>query len=133
MSVCRSTGAVAELIDVSCIVYEPEFSTIQNDIFNVWTNLVPASIQSIIELFHIIDIPQILAQHYFVPNPTTGQGLSPKWDFTWSRKGGRGHRPTTISHPLPLRDDVLEVLHSSFNPEREAGTWHSAGKTSSRS
>ena len=84
MSVCRSTGAVAELIDVSCIVYEPEFSTIQNDIFNVWSNLVPASIQSIIELFHIIDIPQILAQHYFIPNPTTGQGLSPKWDFTSS-------------------------------------------------
>ncbi|KAH9886460.1 hypothetical protein C8Q73DRAFT_658233 [Cubamyces lactineus] len=81
-----STGAVAELIDVSCIVYEPEFSTIQDDLFNVWTNLVPASIQSIIELFHILDIPQILAQHYFVPNPTTGQGLSPKWDFTSSGK-----------------------------------------------
>lgn len=23
-----------------------------------------------------------LGQHYFVPNPKTGQGVSPKWDFS---------------------------------------------------
>lgn len=36
---------------------------------------------------HFLDPPASLAQHYFVPNPTTGgQGLSPKWDFTSSGK-----------------------------------------------
>ena len=33
---------------------------------------------------HFLNPPASLAQHYFVPNPTTGQGLSPKWDFTSS-------------------------------------------------
>ncbi|OSD01443.1 hypothetical protein PYCCODRAFT_1369226 [Trametes coccinea BRFM310] len=81
-----STGAVAELIDVSCIASTSAFSTIQNDLFNFWTNVIPYSIQSIIDLLHILNPPEILAQHYFVPNPTTGQGLSPKWDFTSSGK-----------------------------------------------
>lgn len=33
---------------------------------------------------HFLNLPASLAQHYFVPNPVTGQGLSPKWDFTSS-------------------------------------------------
>ena len=28
--------------------------------------------------------PRNLGQHYFVTNPVTGQGVSPKWDFTSS-------------------------------------------------
>ncbi|KAI0642612.1 hypothetical protein C8Q79DRAFT_1002983 [Trametes meyenii] len=79
-----SAGAVAELIDVSCIVSDPGFSTIQNDLFNVWSSVVPYSIQTIISLLHVVNPPEVLAQHYFVPNPVTGQGLSPKWDFTSS-------------------------------------------------
>lgn len=31
-------------------------------------------------------LPEVLAQHYFIPNPVTGSGLSPKWDFTSSGK-----------------------------------------------
>ncbi len=30
--------------------------------------------------------PEVLAQHYFISNPVTGSGLSPKWDFTSSGK-----------------------------------------------
>ncbi len=80
----RSTGAVAELIDVSCIVSQPSFATLQNDLFNAWTNLIPYPIQAVIDLLHLVNPPEVLAQHYFVPNPTTGQGVSPKWDFTSS-------------------------------------------------
>ena len=40
--------------------------------------------QLIIDFLHLVDPPEVLAQHYFVPNPATGQGLSPKWDFTSS-------------------------------------------------
>ncbi|KAI0739099.1 hypothetical protein C8Q80DRAFT_230337 [Daedaleopsis nitida] len=79
-----STGAVAELIDVSCQVFQPGFDTIQNDLYNVWTHLIPHPIQAIIDLLHLLNPPEILSQHYFVPNPVTGQGLSPKWDFTSS-------------------------------------------------
>lgn len=80
----RSAGAVAELIDVSCIVFEPEFSTIQVDLFNIWTKFISYPIQLIIDFLHLVDPPEVLAQHYFITNPITGQGLSPKWDFTSS-------------------------------------------------
>ena len=80
----RSAGAVAELIDVSCQVYEPGFDTIQHDLYNVWTKLIPHPIEAIIDLLHLLNPPYVLNQHYFVPNPVTGEGLSPKWDFTSS-------------------------------------------------
>ncbi|KAI0631046.1 hypothetical protein C8Q77DRAFT_179360 [Trametes polyzona] len=79
-----STGAVAELIDVSCIVSQPSFATIQNDLYAAWTHLIPYPIQAIIDLLHLVNPPEVLAQHYFITNPVTGQGLSPKWDFTSS-------------------------------------------------
>ncbi|KAI0716434.1 hypothetical protein C8Q76DRAFT_617669 [Earliella scabrosa] len=79
-----SAGAVAELIDVSCQVYEPGFDTIQHDLYNVWTKLIPHPIEAIIDLLHLLNPPYVLNQHYFVPNPVTGEGLSPKWDFTSS-------------------------------------------------
>ncbi|EJF59675.1 hypothetical protein DICSQDRAFT_64658 [Dichomitus squalens LYAD-421 SS1] len=76
-----STGAVAELIDASCLAFVPEFSTIQEDMYNVWTTLIPQPIQSIIDLLHFLNPPTILAQHFFQTNPVTGQGVSPVWDF----------------------------------------------------
>ncbi|KAH9847426.1 hypothetical protein C2E23DRAFT_741801 [Lenzites betulinus] len=79
-----STGAVAQLIDVSCMVSSPAFTTIQTDLFNAWSYLIPYPIQAIINILHLLNPPEVLAQHYFVTNPLTGQGLSPKWDFTSS-------------------------------------------------
>ncbi|KAH9847990.1 hypothetical protein C2E23DRAFT_740435 [Lenzites betulinus] len=78
-----SIGAVAEVIDVSCIVNDTSFPTIQTELFNVW-NLLPVPILKIIDFLHVVNPPEILAQHYFVPNPVTGVGLSLKWDFTSS-------------------------------------------------
>ncbi|EJF57394.1 hypothetical protein DICSQDRAFT_163451 [Dichomitus squalens LYAD-421 SS1] len=86
-----STGAVAELIDASCLASTSEYSTIQNDLYNVWTQLVPQSIQTAIDFLHKVNPPVILGQHFFKPNPVTGKGLSPVWDFrSNSRFAGNG-------------------------------------------
>ncbi|OCH85781.1 hypothetical protein OBBRIDRAFT_285503 [Obba rivulosa] len=80
-----NVGAVAELIDISCLTAIPGvLNTIQDPLYAFWTNFTGASIQEIINLFHLIDPPEVLAQHYFVSNPLTGMGVSPKWDFTSS-------------------------------------------------
>ena len=46
--------------------------------------LLSQKFEDFIEFFHVVNPPEILAQHYFVSNPTTGQGVSPKWDFASS-------------------------------------------------
>lgn len=56
----------------------------QVPLFASWNATQDTSIQEIIEGLHNLNPPNILAQHYFIQNPTTGQGLSPKWDFTSS-------------------------------------------------
>ena len=66
------------------MVNSTQFNTIQEPLFAAWNAFEGISIQDFINLFHDINPPEILAQHYFVTNPTTGQGVSPKWDFTSS-------------------------------------------------
>lgn len=61
-----------------------QFNTIQEPLFAAWNASAGVTIQDFINLMHALDMPSILAQHYFVTNPTTGQGVSPKWDFTSS-------------------------------------------------
>ncbi|KAI0942061.1 hypothetical protein AcV7_002594 [Taiwanofungus camphoratus] len=117
-----SIGAVAEVIDVSCYVNETWFSTIQQPLYNVWSNVSGVSILDIIDFLHSINPPQILAQHYFVTNPVTGSGVSPKWDFTSSGKfNGNpnafmiGRVNGTLPSPNNATEDVawLEVLKVS--------------------
>ncbi|THH00867.1 hypothetical protein EW026_g1749 [Hermanssonia centrifuga] len=60
------------------------FNTIQAPLFAAWDAFDGLSIQDFIAFFHGVNPPEILAQHYFVTNPTTGQGVSPKWDFVSS-------------------------------------------------
>ncbi|KAI0729840.1 hypothetical protein C8Q72DRAFT_826791 [Fomitopsis betulina] len=80
-----SVGAVAEIIDFSCNTSDANFATIQNDIYAAW-DAVPASetIQDVIASVLAENPPRNLGQHYFVTNPVTGSGVSPKWDFTAS-------------------------------------------------
>ena len=88
-SPCHSNsnvGAVAELIDVSCLAGSSGFLKLPDTLFAAWSKFEGPSIQEIILDNHLIDNPDILAQHYFITNPQTGQGLSPKWDFTSSGK-----------------------------------------------
>lgn len=80
---CRSVGAVAELFDISCLLGTPAFDHIEDLAFTIWKalpNKVTAA--KVIELLHLAKTPAILGQHYFITNPTTGSGSSPKWDFT---------------------------------------------------
>ena len=80
-----SVGAVAEVIDFSCNTSDASFATIQNDIYDAWNNAAQSeSIQDVIASVLAENPPRNLGQHYFVTNPTTGQGVSPKWDFTAS-------------------------------------------------
>ncbi|KAJ8515026.1 hypothetical protein ONZ45_g7492 [Pleurotus djamor] len=78
-----STGAVAELFDISCLVGTSEFNRVQDNFFNVW-KLLPKGVTAdkVIGLLHLAKTPVILGQHFFITNPLTGVGLSPKWDFT---------------------------------------------------
>lgn len=77
---CRSAGAVAELLDISCFVTDPVFAQLRKrapfpDGDEVWNH--EASVRALLG-------PQRLrlGQHYFVTNPVSNQGISPKFDFT---------------------------------------------------
>lgn len=75
-----SVGAVAELLDISCFVQDPVFTQLRKrapfpDGDEVWAH--EAQVRALLG-------PQRLrlGQHYFITNPVTGQGISPKFDFT---------------------------------------------------
>jgi len=81
-----NVGAVAELIDATCLAGSSIFLDLPDTLFSAWNGFNGTSIQDIILDNHIINNTDILAQHYFITNPQTGQGVSPKWDFTSSGK-----------------------------------------------
>jgi len=84
-------GAVGELFDISCLYGKDEFSSIQDHLYNAW-NETPANI-TIQDLISVVgDKPQVLGQHYYVPNPKPtagGPAISPKWDFTSDSERGK--------------------------------------------
>lgn len=75
-----SAGAVASLFDISCLYKTPLFSRIQDDVMRLPAttrdNLVKSMSKS----------PLYVAAHYFVPNPVTNVGISPK--FAQAANGG---------------------------------------------
>lgn len=81
-----AAGAVAELYDISCLAHgssssSPEFLKIQNDVFAGWKD-APAGKTAREVGWWFDSVLGHQGQHYFIPNPQTGQGLSAKWDFT---------------------------------------------------
>ncbi|KAJ8453892.1 hypothetical protein ONZ45_g19523 [Pleurotus djamor] len=72
-----SVGALAELVDISCSYGTSSFDTIQDNWYLIWT-VLPAGTPPLATIGN----PEPLGEHYFIPNPVTGTGLSPKWDFT---------------------------------------------------
>ncbi|KAH9941596.1 uncharacterized protein BXZ73DRAFT_88107 [Epithele typhae] len=84
-----STGAVAELFDAACMSTKSNFGTVQNDLFSLWDGTSEdVTIQDAISELAGMHLPGVLGQHYFVTNPKTGTGVSPKWDFTSARFQG---------------------------------------------
>lgn len=79
-----STGAVAQLYDISCLYNSSPtvFKTIQEPLYEAWTTLSSeVTVQEITAVTPFLLSPEvILADHYFIPNPA-GTGLSPVWDF----------------------------------------------------
>jgi hypothetical protein len=75
-----SAGAVAKFFDISCLVGTPGFARIQDDIMNlpkpIRDGIVNAAART----------PLLIAEHYFITNPITGSGISPK--FAQSANGG---------------------------------------------
>jgi len=108
-----SVGAVATLFDISCLSGTPEFTKVQNDLF-----ALPTFEQQLIEGF-AKKTPLLLGYHYFITNPVTGTGISPKFAqaanggavFTTLAKSGSIHSPAGTNNV-----DWLELTSI-------AGTW----------
>lgn len=106
----RNVGALAELFDISCV--NPSFfDSVTEIVSSVWQT-APADI-SAVELIHLIGTPSVvLGQHYFIVNPITGVGLSPKWDFTSASQIGHpdayvvGARVGDILSPADPTTDI---------------------------
>ncbi|KAJ7578320.1 hypothetical protein C8J56DRAFT_898471 [Mycena floridula] len=83
-----STGAVAELVDISCMVSKAAaFAAIPDIAMAAWSK-APASLtaQKLISMLSgSIGPVKSLGQHYFITNPVTGTGISPVWDFKASQ------------------------------------------------
>ncbi|PBK79910.1 hypothetical protein ARMGADRAFT_1021227 [Armillaria gallica] len=78
--VYTNVGAVATLFDISCLVGTPLFGHIQDLAIDAWKSIhnsqsVPPELG--LDFF-------VLGDHFFITNPVTGSGISPKWDFTKS-------------------------------------------------
>lgn len=80
----RSVGAVAALFDISCLYGKSAFDN------------VPEVYQ---------ESTYFLGEHYFIANPVTGTGISPKWDFAASGHGYVvGARSAGIPAPTGSQD-----------------------------
>ena len=84
----RSTGAVAELFDISCLP-SATYSGLTDLAFAAWNAAPPSfTVQEVISDLGLLHPAFVLGQHYFIVNPLTGAGLSPKWDFTSASEAG---------------------------------------------
>lgn len=83
-----NVGALAELIDISCLP-SYTFNTVTDWVWDAWKSANPRiTAAEVIADLKVIDPFIVLGQHYFITNPITGSGLSPKWDFTSAREAG---------------------------------------------
>lgn len=86
-----SVGAVAELFDISCLS-PSQFNQATDIASDVWAKAPKGlTAQQVIKGLSLIGTPAVLGQHYFVTNPVTGSGLSPKWDFTSASLRGKSN------------------------------------------
>jgi hypothetical protein len=83
-----NVGAVVEVFDISCLYGTPEFDTVQDDAYTVWTK-TPSFVtaQDVISTFGSNKL--VLGQHYFISNPDGSSTISPVWDFTTGAEKGK--------------------------------------------
>lgn len=83
-----SSGAVAKLFDISCLVNTPLFPSVQDLVFAIGSTAKGQDLISKIESV-TKSTPLALGDHYFIPNPAVGgTGLSPVFDFRAGVKKG---------------------------------------------
>lgn len=78
-------GALAELFDASCLYGQSGFTDLSTTAFKAWNASTATDVYdsgAVMSAAHVMKSPSILGQHYYITNPVTGTGLSPKWDFT---------------------------------------------------
>lgn len=79
-----SAGALAELVDISCLYKNTAlFKKIPDIAIKAWSK-APASMTAAKLISTLADVKSsaIQGEHYFITNPVTGVGISPKWDFS---------------------------------------------------
>jgi Protein of unknown function (DUF3455) len=101
---------VVEVFDISCLYGTPEFTTVQDDAYTMWTK-TPSFITTdqIISTFG--SKSPVLGQHYFIDNPDGSSTISPVWDFTTGAEKGNaaGFILAAVVNELPAptgSDDV---------------------------
>jgi hypothetical protein len=105
-------GAVAKLYDISCLFGTDAFETIQDE----WHELPYALKESIQE--QLDRTPLYVSDHYFITNPITGNGTSPK--FASARDGGKTFMVAekTAGKPAPNPADIdwlqLSAIQGGF-------------------
>ncbi|KLO11596.1 hypothetical protein SCHPADRAFT_941911 [Schizopora paradoxa] len=81
-----SVGALAELLDISCLFGTPVFGNLTTVAFDIFNASPAVTTQDVINALGGDKI--VLGQHYFVTNPFTGSGVSPTFDFRAASKKG---------------------------------------------
>lgn len=100
-SMYSSTGAVAQLFDISCLD-NSTLSTINTDAYNAWVaQPSTTTADDVFSAVSALTIPglndkTILGQHFFVTNPTGASGLNPEFNFVASTGNTEGY----VSHVL---------------------------------
>ncbi|KII95430.1 hypothetical protein PLICRDRAFT_34283 [Plicaturopsis crispa FD-325 SS-3] len=89
-STYTNIGAVATLFDASCLYGTPAFDDAQTTAYNAWKQAPPSASPADVEA-QLKTTPAVLGYHYYVTNPTTGTGVSPKWDFTSAKFAGNAN------------------------------------------
>ncbi|KAJ3509704.1 hypothetical protein NLJ89_g5071 [Agrocybe chaxingu] len=78
-----NVGAVASLFDISCLYNTFLFEGIPDLAIGIWKAAPPSlTPQQIISKLQLLSSPVVLGEHYYVPNPLTGQGVNPEWNFS---------------------------------------------------
>jgi hypothetical protein len=119
-----SVGAVAKLFDISCLLNTPIFPKIQDELFKL-----PPRVRDGI-LAAASRTPLYSGDHYFITNPVTGTGISPKFaqkanggaSFTvLGKKGGVKAPDTTNVDWLQLSSIAGDWATTVFRVDTKAG------------
>lgn len=103
---------MASLFDISCLYNKPTFDTVADQTMALWESSSNSDVSSI-KSFKSIPKCAYLGDHFFITNPITGTGISPKWNFSPSHHGFVvGAKNASIPAPTGSQDvDWLKLTN----------------------